>query len=251
MRNINLVRKRLYEIFGDNCDKVVTRANFEEANKLRELAEKGVEYATPYAQYIAKELGLNGNAIQIGPQKTLGRIFEKAIGKFDGNLDHIGDVGRLRGLLNGPEDVLELRRMFGVRRGSTFNPMHVDNHVTVGSVQDYFWEPTKTGRIAFHVNLDVTVSGGQSVGIEVQFIDKNMLETERATHINYQKACAIERTACKENREPTKEEKVAMDKYYESNRSVYLADALNYGYYDLRRPDLRLIVPEIPHLKIA
>lgn len=251
MSIVSSVRRRLSDIFGEDCEKTVTKADIEEANRLRDIAEKGVDLATPYAKYLAKELGLSGNDIQIGPNKTLPRMFEKAIGKLDGHLEDIGDVGRLRVLIDSPEQVLALRRMFHVPPRGKFEHVHVDNHVAVVGFQDYFWEPSKTGRIAFHIDLEVMVSGGQSVGIEIQCIDRRMLKTENSTHVNYQKACAIERKANSENRELTSDEVTAMNNYRESNRKMYIADSLNYGYYDLRRPDLLREVRSEPALALV
>lgn len=253
MSNLTSVRKQLSEIYGGSCTQLVTKSDIKYAQKLQEHAEKGMPYVLPYAQHIAREIGLEPSAILPAPPKRISRIFEKAIGMHNNDLNEVGDVGRVRGLLNSYEDVLALRRFFGVRWGTgTFEHMHVNNHVSVDSVQDFFWEPTKTGRIAFHVNLNVTISGGQSVGMEIQFIHKDMLQTELSTHLNYEKACAVERTAKKENRDLTAEQAESVAQYRESNRSAYLADALNYGMFHLRRPDLiKLEMPDTPLLRLV
>lgn len=252
MSSLLAVRKRLREIYGKSCENTITRADIREAGHLMEDAEKGVELALPYAKSLARELDLEmgDQAVQIGPQKTMARIFEKAVGKYNGNLEEIGDAGRLRCLLDGPEDVMHLRRMFAAGKGGRCIPYHPDNYVTVVGFQDFFWEPSKTGRIGYHVDLDVTISGGKSVGIEIQFIDKHMVGTEKATHLNYQKVTAIERKALREGRPLREEELQSIEEYRDSTQKMYLGDAINYGYYDLRRPDIRA-KESFPHLRLV
>lgn len=248
MHSLRAVRKRLREIYGESCENTVTKTDMREAAQLKADAEKGVVLALPYAKFLARQLDIPETNVEIGPMKTLARMFEKAIGKCDGQLDEINDVGRLRIPVDGPEDILTLRRMFGTEhRYGKFTPLHPNNSVTVTGIQDYYWEPSKTGRIAYHVDLDVAISGSKSVGIEIQFVDKRMLGTEKATHLNYQKVTGIERAAKRNGRDLRADELETIEHYRESSRNMYLADAQNYGYDELRRPDLRAA----PHLRLA
>lgn len=251
MSGLQIVRKRLLEIYGESCGNSITKAHIKEANVLKEDAAKAVDLAIPYALSQAKELGLSGDAVQVGPSKTLTRMFEKAFGKLDGNLEEINDVGRLRVLFDEADHVKQLRKMYGGGKNAKFTPFHPNNHVSVTGAQDYYWEPSSTGRIAFHVDLDVAISGGKSVGVEIQFIHKDMLSTEKATHLNYQKAKGIERVAKHDNRPMTADETQAVTNYRESNTAMYLADALNYDLYDLRRPDLQIKnLRSLPNLRL-
>ncbi len=236
---LKTVRRRLYEIFGTRAADI-TRADVREARDLMEDAAVASELAMPYARRIAKELGLNPEtAVVKGPIKKLDRIFEKAIGKLNGQLEQVPDVGRLRILIEGPEQVLALRRMFLDQRRS-FTVMHPTNEVTVNEFEDFFWAPSKTGRVAIHLGLDVNLSGSRRVPFEIQIIHRDMQETEQFTHDNYQKSCEIERKAKHENREPTENETSSMNAYRESNKQRYLADALRLNLYDLRMPSMRV-----------
>lgn len=228
---VKRIQKALAEIFGDAVE--LSREKLAKARELIGNARDAQVYAVPFAQKIALEIGLAEAAVVPGPMKSLNRIFEKAIGKLNGYLEDVPDVGRLRILIEKPEDVIALRKMFLTPRGE-LKDAHPDNKITVTEFQDNFLHPSSTGRIAIHIGLEVKLSGNVVVPYEIQVIHKDMVATERFTHDNYQRACEIERKAKAENRSLTKDEAEAAEHYRESNRRRYLADALHLDLYELR-----------------
>jgi hypothetical protein len=244
------IRNRLCEIFGASVASIIGAADLEEARELVENAKKASIEALLYAQKISKDLGLNSKeAVVEGPLKKLDRIFEKAIGKHDGHLDEVPDVGRLRILIEKPEDIEALRRRFVARNGEILEE-HPSNKITVTEFQDNFLHPSSTGRIAIHIALDVRIPGQiDPVPYEIQVIHKDMVATEIFTHDNYQRACEIERKAKAECRKLTADESQAIEHYRESNRQRYMADALRLGLYDLRHPRHKMGSPsDLLHL---
>lgn len=244
------IRNRLREIFGASVVSVIGRAELDEARGLLEAAKKASVEAIPYAHRIALALGLDSHkAVVEGPLKKLDRIFEKAIGKHDGQLDEVPDVGRLRILIEKPEDIVALRRQFVGRDGGLIQT-HPTNKITVTEFQDNFLHPSSTGRIAVHIALDIRIPGQvDPVPYEIQVIHKDMVKTEIFTHDNYQQACRIERRAKAEGRSLTEDEEAAIEHYRESNRRRYLADALRLGLYELRHPRHKMGSPaDLLHL---
>lgn len=234
---VKKIRGRLSEIFGSTLA-AISGKDINEARELIGNAKKASEIGIPYAESIALAIGLSKESVVPGPLKKLERIFEKAIGKHAGQLEEVPDVGRLRILIEKPEDVIALRRMFVERQG-TLKIVHPNNKITVTEFQDNFWEPSSTGRVAIHIGLDIRLSGSKSVPYEIQVIHKDMVDTEKFTHNNYQRACDIERKAKGENRPLTADEADAIESYRKSNRERYLADSLNYNLFSLRQPKLR------------
>lgn len=248
-RSLKSLELKLAPIFGAPPKDVVTKQNLIKALDLQDASEEAAAIVRPYAEFMARETGLDPNeAIIYGPTKTLPRIFSKAIGKFDGNVERVPDPGRLRELIESPENIRELRYMHlgshpryegdEGRIGRVLD-RHPTNEITIREFEDFFWIPSSTGRPAIHLGLDVKLSSTRSVPYEIQFIHKGMLDTEDFTHNNYQKLSEIKRTAQREKRPLTANEASAIEMYQESNRNRYEADALHYDLVGLRHPKLR------------
>lgn len=254
-RSLKSLGLKLAPIFGAPPKEIVTKENLTKARELQEFSEEAAPIVLPYAQFIAREIGLDPNdSIIMGPKKTLPRIFSKAIGKFGGDVTSVPDIGRLRELVEDPRHIRELRYMYlgshpRYERNEGSNEKeervgkvldrHPTNEITIREFEDFFWIPSKTGRPAIHLALDVKLSSTRIVPYEIQIIHKGMVDTEDFTHDNYQKLSEIRNTAIREKRSLTPNEAGAIEMYQESNKNRYEADALNYDLIGLRHPTLR------------
>lgn len=249
-RTLDRLERNLSRIWGgERRPDVLNKGNLERALTLQGDAGEVKKSALPYAKKIAKKLGLDPDeAVVDGPVKKLHRIFEKAA-KLDGQVEKVPDIARLRILIEKPEDIIRLRKMFlggkpkyggeGERMGVLLDK-HPQNDITVKEFEDYFHIPSSTGRVAVHIGLEVPLTSTRSVPVEIQVIHKDMLGTESQTHGNYEKSCQIEQLAKKDGRPLTSEETEAIKFYKKSNESLYTADCFNYDLMKLRRPDHRI-----------
>lgn len=236
--------KRLSHIFDVTVK--VTGEEVERALALMHGSEEAVEIAIPYANKIAKSIGLKSSvAVQAeAPHKKLLRIFSKAISKHKGDIGCVPDIGRFRILVEKPEDILAIRKLF-LGQNPTFHDRqgelldsHPTNNITIREFEDFYWRPSSTGRVGIHLTLDVKVQGRGIVPVEIQIMHKDMVKTEDFTRDNYESAQLIRRQAMLENREPTAEELEAIEGYDASSRQRYAADCVRLDLLDLRRPDL-------------
>lgn len=253
LRTVKRISGYMKEVFGRTHD-AVGRDALETAQRMIEDTRDAREIALPFAERLTRKLGLDPEESLIeGPPKSLFRIFEKAYGKYKGVFEDVPDYQRVRILVESPDDIIALRRMLlgdhptyhDKRIGDVANK-HPNNQITIKEFEDYFWEPSSTGRVGIHLQLDVKLTGTRSVPFEIQVIHKGMLETEEFTHRNYEKACMIERHAKiagrtrQEGTETvavlTPEEIQIKEGYEAANQAAYLADCLNYDLMKLRHP---------------
>ncbi len=236
--------KRLSNIFGVSVK--VRGEEVERALTLMHGSEEAVKIAIPYANKIAKSIGLKSSvAVQAeAPHKKLVRIFSKAISKHQGDIECVPDIGRFRILIEKPEDILALRKLF-LGQNPTFNnrqgellDSHPANNIALREFEDFYWRPSSTGRVGIHLTLDVKVQGTGTVPVEIQIMHKDMVKTEDFTRDNYESAQLIRRRAMLEHREPNAAEMEAIENYDTSSQKRYAADCVRLGLLDLRRPDL-------------
>lgn len=243
---VQRLRDGLSGIFGTHVVSSITKNEVKRVRTLQQDAAETTSIVKPFAEIIAQRLKLDPKAAVTEPRlKKLDRIFEKAIGRHSGQFEEVHDVIGLRILVEKPEDIMNLRKMFlgnspvyEGRNGALLNH-HPNNEITVREFEDFFLRPSSTGRVAVHMKLDVRLTGGHSVPYEIQVIHKDMQDTEIFTHDNYQKAEEINRMAMSQKRPLTEDEKHAVEGYHASNRERYKADSLNYGLSDLRHLSLQ------------
>lgn len=207
----------------------------------------GKEYVFPFAKSLAKLIGLKADAAcKEARPKQLFRIFFKAVTQYDKDISKVPDIGRMRLLVKGPDDIIRLRDQLLIkgrhrhtnRRIGRLLDANPTNEITIKEVEDFYHDPSSTGRIGMHITLEVKIPGNKIIPFEIQVMHEDMVETEDFTRSNYMNAQAIRRAALAENRALTATEQEAIDSYDASSRERYNADALRLGLFDLRRPEL-------------
>ncbi len=257
---------------------IITPQQLESVKNITRGSNEAMDIVLPHVQRFLKQSGLHKScAVVEGPCKKLKRFFAKAIGKHDGDINKVPDVGRLRILIEKPEDVIAIRKLFlgddpkytsnkdddakridiavrnifsgnnpkytnnkddGVERIGIVEDRHPTNNIAINEFEDYYHVPSSTGRMGIHISLNVTISGKQTIPFEIQVLHKDMVITEDFTRNNYLRAQEIERRAKNEGRPETEEEKMAIENYDNSSKERYIGDALRYNLVELRRSDL-------------
>lgn len=235
-------------------DIVISPNEIDEFNVVSAGSEKATGIVTPFANSIVKAIGLkSGAAVVEAPCKKLARAFAKAITKFDGNIGKVPDIGRMRILIEKPEDIIELRKFFLGnnpqyinKRLGVIKDQHPKTNITVREFEDFYYVPSSTGRIAVHIGLDIKVPGFKNaIPFEIQVIHKDMQKAEDFTRDNYENVQLIERRTISEGRlkfdgtpDFTDKELQEIKNYNDSSKARYSGDASRYGLSDLKRPDL-------------
>jgi len=229
-----------------NQDIYVTEQDILDALELSAGSKEAAKFVVPFARGLAKTLGLKSSAaVSDASTKLLKRIFSKAITQYEKIVSDVPDIGRMRLLIEKPEDIENLRNIL---LGA--NPTYTDkrigdivdknptNEITIDEVEDFYHVPSSTGRIGMHITLLVKIFGNIIVPFEIQVLHKDMVKTEELTRDNYMKAQEIKRVAKAQGRSLTESEQDSVDGYDASSRERYTADAIHLDLFDLRRKDL-------------
>lgn len=267
-RTISTLTDKLVPYFGERaCSWYINSASVAFARRAIEDADQATQIVLPFARNLAKQIGLKPTAaVKEGPNKRLLRIFEKAIGKYDGQVREVPDIARMRILFEKPEDIENLRtlilggnpRYYAEKQGGSARLgfiqqewRHPCNNIELTEFEDFCHIPSSTGRVGVHMQLKVRIPGKRERLYEIQCLHKDMQTTEDLTHNNYMNAHKIRRTAMSEGRDLTPEEERAIEAYDNSSKERYLADSLRLDLFPLRRPDLRFEEQAIAWPKLA
>lgn len=224
----------------------VTSASVELAHNIMGRSDEAAKIVIPYANHIINKISLKSAvAASETSCKKLMRIFEKAHGKFEGDVSKVPDVGRMRILIEKPEDIIALRKLYlgnnpryTKDRIGVLKNQHPSNYIKVIEFEDFYHLPSSTGRMGIHIGLEVKVPGKETVKVEIQVLHKDMVNTEDFTRDNYMNAQLIRRTAKAENRVLTTDELTTIECYDSSSRERYTAEGIQYDLIGLRRSDL-------------
>lgn len=235
------IEKKLSETLNEEVK--ISPQKVEEALNMINRSDEASEIVCLYANYIVKQIGLKSSAARGEPScKKIMRILFKAVANYNGDVSKVPDIGRMRILIEKPEDIIALRKMFlgnnpiykDERLGDLIDA-HPTNNITINEFEDYYLVPSSTGRIAIHIGLYIKIPGKEKIPFEIQVVHKDMLTTEEFTRDNFMNAQRIRR----KNRPLTQNEKDMVENYDASSRKRYTADAIKYNLIEpLRRQDL-------------
>lgn len=140
-----------------------------------------------YARALAGALDLEfDQAVKMGPIKTLERIWQKAIGKYDGRVEKICDIARERLYINSPADIIDLRSLFGPGKAGGFHETWSSRGVHVLEFEDYFAKPSSTGFRGINIKLGVDMGKGRFHICELQVLHGEMKDTLDTTHMYFE-----------------------------------------------------------------
>lgn len=169
-----------------------------------------------------------------GPIKDLDRIFEKANGRYDGNLNEVNDIGRLRILFNDPTQFLAVRDLFNSdQKLDRFNNALRTNGIEIVEFEDNYLEPKAHGYIGSNLIIAIDLGKGRLENFEIQFMHENMQLTDKITHATYEEQRSIIEQADEENRNMSNEEEQIVIGYQVAGANLYKADARHYGLISL------------------
>lgn len=253
MSRYTRVRDHLIEALGTSQVEL-PRESVAKVCQLIQDSQDAKAIVEPYLRQEFRLMGINTKTPIIdGPPKDLCGCFVKAACKYNGEVEKVPDLARVRVALAGYEDVIKVRERFLGRRPhyeadpqSPDEParigvllkglQHPTNQIVIKELEDYYWAPSKTGRGALHMKLGVKLSGNTVVPFEVQFILEPMLETEKITHDNYKRAERIEKAADLAGRSLSEEELETVQALRDQNKILYMHDTLAYNLLALRNP---------------
>lgn len=181
---------------------------------------------------LAEAMGLEAGNVVPGPIKELGRIYDKATGRYDGNVRRICDICRQRVLFNSPADVVAFRRLLSQGSNSAFYQESLDHGVKIAEVEDCFAEPKKHGYIGINIQLEIDLGKGRKHIAELQLMHRDMVEADKTSHYLYDQIRLLDEQAT--FRPLTEDEKNARASYLESNKALYEAESARLGLGVLR-----------------
>jgi hypothetical protein len=181
---------------------------------------------------LAEEIGLNEDSVVPGPIKELGRIFDKASGRYDGDVRRICDICRQRILFDNPADVVAFRRLLSQGVHSKFYQEAMDHGVRIAEVEDCFAKPKKHGYIGINIQLEIDLGKGRTHVAELQLMHRDMVEADKTSHYLYDQIRLIDEQ--ESFRTLTEDEKNARESYLKSNKALYEAESARLGLDVLR-----------------
>lgn len=225
----------------------ISAKDMEKAHDLIAGSDSATKLVNSYLKRQLKQYNLkNSSQIQEAHHKRLFRIFYKKVRRNFDDVAQVPDVGRLRLLVNNADDIETVRSMF-LGTNPKYNndrigvvlKKHPENNIEINEFEDFYYVPSKTGRVAIHLTLNVTTEGHTIVPYEVQIMLKDMVQTEEFTRDNYLKKQEIEGRALHENRLLTDPEKQAIQSYENSSSERYRADCYKHNLFNLQREDAK------------
>lgn len=200
-------------------------------------AELARAHIQRYARDLAEEIGLPvETSVKMGPIKTLSRIWEKAIGKYQGQVEKICDICRERLLISSPDDVLALRRMFDPRRENEFSERWKGRGIHPVEFEDYFAKPSSTGFRGINIKLAVDMGKGRYHVCELQVVHKDMLKTLDITHVLFEEIRTLEGAAAAKDRDLSAFDQDKVREMKEETIRLHEEDAVALGLKDLEIP---------------
>ena len=122
------------------------------------------------------------DSVVMGDVKSLDRIIEKAVARYDGDVSKVDDVCRDMILI---DDQYQLRELRAIISSSSFRDTWEDKGVRVEKIDDMFSHPHEdTGWRGLVLKLEVDLGKGRTQSAEVQVIPRAMQDIYQSTHID-------------------------------------------------------------------
>lgn len=177
--------------------------------KYKEAAERKPKY-DELMNSIASDMGIQQN-IMLAPLKGVPRAIEKISGDYKGDANKIKDLVRGTIVVDNFEQTLQAVELISQRMGK---PIGFRNGLIENSKAE---SPDGYRDIKMNIEID-----GHMTEVQVNF--KEMIEAKDGKgHKLYEAAREIESKAAKENRKPTEEEKMEMDRLFAEQQNLYNA----------------------------
>lgn len=142
-----------------------------------------------YAEALCKEMDIDPDvAIEMGPVKSLKRIFEKAATKYSEEIQKISDICRCRIYFNNAEQIKKLRKIFGPGKNShPFHQKWLEQGTELYAFKDYFARPKAHGYVGINIKIDIDIGKGRHVPCEIQIWHRDMQNTYKLSIDLYEK----------------------------------------------------------------
>lgn len=200
-------------------------------------AEMAQHRLAQFGQALTEEIGSDPYTDYIiGPLKTLSRAFEKAITRYNGDISAITDFCRHRILFNDPDQIKQLRSIFGPGINShPFATTWLNRGFEVVQFKDYYMDPKSHGFIGLNLTIKVDLGKGRYHICELQFSHEAMLDVDKESHAIYEQIRVIVDTANTEGRDLTDDEIGQIGYLQDENRALYQYAANSLGLDQLKR----------------
>jgi hypothetical protein len=121
------------------------------------------------------------DSVVMGNTKSVERIIEKAIARYDGDVSKVPDVARDMVLVDSMDQV---HAILNTTSRNYFRNTWMDKGVTINSIEDKFTKPHPvTGWRGIVVQLEIDLGKGRSQTAELQVIPRGMQDLYDKTHM--------------------------------------------------------------------
>lgn len=224
------------------------RANFKgNAEQRQKAAEQARSPLNKFQTHLAKFIGATPETDIVRPRiKNLDRIFEKAAGRCDGDINQLTDICACRILFNDNKQIHTLRELADYWLKWETHPTKVpyrsfiknweDKEFRITEIDDNFAKPKKHGYRGMNLTVMVPLNKNRSQLCEIQIMHEQMQLTDKITHAAYEAIRSTKEKAVAQGRELSDEEREMVENYMQTIKTIYDGDASNYGLKSLEIP---------------
>lgn len=177
------------------------------------------------------------SSVIMGETKSVSRIIEKAVARYNGDVSKVDDVCRDMILIDDQEQLRDLRSIIS---NTSFRDTWEDKGVRVEKIDDMFTHPhADTGWRGMVLKVEVDLGKGRMQSAEIQIIPRAMHDIYQKTHVYLEQIRELKDNAKALNVNLSEHEKTVIAEHQAEARRMHYEGARDTGFLspdELRQP---------------